>query len=145
MTLKFTPKRKRIEFSDGDYIEVRGLNVPDISKLVETHRESAIMLYNKFTGLDAQPFTEDESSALATILVTTVPAVVAHVIAMACESEDQFELITQLPMDVQVSALEAISNLTFTMQGGVKNFVETVLRISEGVNGLKENLEKPRN
>lgn len=145
MALKYTPKTERIEFADGDFIEVRGLSVPDIQQLVEVNMETARDLFDQFSGRAENSFTLDDATSLARHLVTTAPAIMAHVIALGADSTDQFDVIKTLPLDVQMAALEKIAKLTFAMQGGAKNFVETVLRISEGVNGLKGELTSPRN
>ena len=136
MALKFTLKTKRIEFADGDYVEVRGLALPDIVQLVECHTETVTGLFDRFTGRDPNSFTEEEAGSLALNLASAFPGIAAHVIALGADAIDEIDTINKLPIDVQAEALEAISNLTFAMQGGVKNFAETVTRIAGGANGL---------
>jgi hypothetical protein len=137
MALKYTPKRAKIEFSDGDYVEVRGLSLPDLRILYETHAETVTSLFDKFTGRDPDNFSIEDLSLLAQVLVVEFPAIVAHVIALGADEPEQFETIATLPIDVQASALEKIAHLSFAMQGGAKNFAEIVVRMGEGVSGLK--------
>lgn len=144
MALKFSIKKERIEFSDGDYVEVRGLALPDISALVDAHTATAVELFDKFTGRDADSFTDNDAGTLARELLIKFPAISTHVIALAADAVDQYDNIALLPPDVQVAALEKIAALTFQMQGGLGNFVETVLRLVKGANGLSTKLKSPR-
>lgn len=145
MALKYTPKIGRIEFADDDFIEVRGLGLPDISQLVEVHAQTAVEIFNKFTGRDKDGFTIDDAATLAQELLIKFPAVVAHVIALAADATDQMNTISSLPTDVQIAALEKIGSLTFQMQGGLGNFVETVTRLVRGANGLGKMLPNSPN
>ncbi len=143
MALNFTPQTKKIEFSGGD-MTVRGLNFPDLTVLVQTHREAAQELYDRFTGLRKDDaITTDDIGSIAMDLVSTVPAVVAHVIAIAADEPESFDLVTRLPFDVQATALEEIASLTFAMEGGAKGFLETILRISKRTNVLVDEVKNP--
>lgn len=143
MALKITLKTERIDFADGDFIEVRGLGVPDIMQLVEVHSETVSDLFDQFTGRDPNSITIDDLDQVPMALATRCPAIVAHVIALAADAQDQMDVVAKLPIDVQVAALEKIGTLTFGMQGGVKNFVETVTRIARGADGLIKEVKKP--
>lgn len=145
MALKFTLKTERVEFAGGDYVEVRGLALPDISALVDAHADTAVEIFNKFTGRDADAFTEGDAATLARELLLKFPAVSSHAIALAADAVDQYDAICLLPPDVQISALEKIGKLTFQMQGGLGNFVETVLRLMQGANGLSAKVKSPLN
>lgn len=145
MALKFSMKKERVPFADGDYVEVRGLSLPDLSTLVDAHLETVTDLFNKFTGRDPNSFTNADAGTLARELVVKFPAICTHVIALAADVIDHFDDVAKLPPDVQVASLEKIATLTFQMQGGLGNFVETVLRIAKGANGLSDQIKKPRN
>ena len=145
MALKFTLKTERVEFADGDYVEVRGLALPDISALVDAHTATAVEIFDRFTGRAADPFTNDDAGTLAKELLLKFPAISTHVIALAADAVDKFDEIKLLPPDVQVACLEKIGNLTFQMQGGLGNFVETVLRLVRAGNGLSAKLKSRPN
>lgn len=136
MALKFTPKVKRIEFAEDNFIEVRGLGLADVSQLVDVHAQTAVEIFNKFTGRDSEAFTVDDMATVAQQLLIKFPGVVAHTIALAADEPNQIDVISKLPVGAQVEALETIGQLTFEMQGGLGNFVETVTRLARGANGL---------
>lgn len=145
MALNFKPQSHTIKFTGGD-ITVRGLTFPDISILVNAHRDKATELYERMAGIRQQDMiTANDAGTIAMELVTTVPALVAHIIAMAADVPERFEDVLHLPPDVQAEALERITHLTFAMEGGAKNFIETVTRIATGANRLVDDLKAPQN
>lgn len=146
MALNFILRKRKIEFDDGENsIEVRGLSVSDVSILIETHRDTAERLFDKFTGRHPDSISMDEAADVALGMVTSFPTVMAHVIALAADANDRIGDVVQLPVDVQVAALEAVAALTISMTGGLKNFVEMVLRMAQGANHLVTELKTPRN
>lgn len=142
MALKFTPQRKTIHFTGGE-IDVRGLSYPDLAQLVETHRDSATELYERFTGIRKDAITAEEAGSIALEVVTKMPAVAAHIVALAADVPEDFEIVLRLPLDVLASALETTALLSFAMEGGLKNFLETVTRIATGANRLVDDIKSP--
>ncbi len=127
-------------------MEVRGLTVPDITQLVDVHQGAALSVYNRFTGKDPSiGLTEQTVETIALDLLGKFPSVVAHVLALSGDEPERIEDYARLPIDVQVAALEKVAILTFAMQGGLKNFVETVARIAASAGGLTETLRHPQN
>lgn len=144
--MKYTLKTETIKFEGGE-ITVRGLTVPDITQLVQVHQDSAVAIYAKFTGKDAEQLSEQTVESVALELLGKFPAAIAHLLYL-CDAEREpsinVEAYASLPVDVQVVALEKIAELTFAMQGGLKNFVETVVRIAANAGGLSKELRKPQ-
>ncbi len=144
MALNFTPQKKTIKFTGGD-ITVRGLAFTDIAQLVETNRDAATELYERFTGIRAQDaITATEAGSIAQEVVTKMPAIAANVVALAADVPTQFETVALLPIDVLVAALEATALLTFAMEGGAKNFVETLVRVARETNRLTDSMKSSR-
>ncbi|TPI86362.1 hypothetical protein [Mesorhizobium sp. B2-8-9] len=143
MALKYTPQNGRIDFGDDDFIEVRGLDVADITQLFEVNQDMVATIYDKVVGRDPKSFTQDDVTAIYAEISVAFPAVVNHVIAMAADSLDQFAIVSRLPLDVKIAALERISILTFQMSGGLGNFLEIVMRIAGRVRGLVKNIKAP--
>ncbi|PZR90340.1 MAG: hypothetical protein DI537_19180 [Stutzerimonas stutzeri] len=145
MALKFIAQTSTIRFVGGE-ISVRGLSVPDLSILVQTHRDTAKELYERFTGIRKEDaITIEHAGTIASELITTAPAIVAHVIALAADVPDQFEEVVHLPIDVQAKALEDIARLTFAMEGGATGFLETLTRLAASTTRLVDEGKKPRN
>ncbi len=144
--MKYTLKTETINFEGGEII-VRGLTVPDITQLVQVHQDSAVAIYEKFTGKNANQLTEQTVESVALELLGKFPSAIAHLLYLCDaerEPESTVDVYAGLPVDVQVAALEAIATLTFAMQGGLKNFVETVARIAANAGGLSKELRKPQ-
>lgn len=144
--MKYTLKTETINFEGGEII-VRGLTVPDITQLVQVHQDSTVAIYEKFTGKNANQLTEQTVESVALELLGKFPSAIAHLLYLCDadrEPESTVDVYAGLPVDVQVAALEAIATLTFAMQGGLKNFVETVARIAANAGGLSKELRKPQ-
>jgi hypothetical protein len=144
MAFSYTPPMHNIKFAGGS-IDLRGLSVPDIVQLVNVHMENATKIYQMVIDKDAEGFSEDQLHAFMFKLLAVSPSFVGHVIALSADATDMIDEIGKLPADVQVAALEKIAGITFAMQGGAKNFVETVTRIAQGVSGLNQNVKLPSN
>lgn len=144
--MKYTLKTETINFEGGE-ITVRGLTVPDITQLVQVHQDSAVSIYERFSGKDAASLSETTVESLALEMLGKFPAAIAHLLWL-CDAEREegtpVDDYAVLPVDVQVAALEQIAGITFAMQGGLKNFVETVVRISANAGGLSKELKKPQ-
>ncbi len=145
--MKYTLKTETIEFGEDSKITVRGLTVPDITQLVQVHQDSAVAIYEKFSGKNAAALSEQTVESVALELLGKFPSAIAHLLYL-CDAEREPETLVEvyatLPIDVQVAALEHIATLTFAMQGGLKNFVETVVRITASASGLSKELKKPQ-
>lgn len=143
MALKYTPKSGRIEFGDDEFIEVRGLDVSDITQLFEVHQSIVAEIYDKVVGRDQDSITMQDAEALYAEVVVMAPMLVNHLIALSASVPDQITLVGQLPLDVKIAALEKIAILTFQMSGGLGNFLEIVMRVAGKVRGLVKNLKAP--
>lgn len=144
--MKHTLKTETLEFEGGE-IKLRGLTVPDITQLVSVHQDSAVAIYAKFSGKNAEQLSEQTVESVALDLIGKFPSVIAHTLYL-CDAERgqdaSIDDYAALPIDVQVSALEKVATRTFAMEGGLKNFVETVIRIAASAGGLTKELRKPQ-
>ncbi|QXV73592.1 hypothetical protein [Rhizobium phage RHph_X2_30] len=140
MPLTYTLKYDTIKFTGGE-LSVRGLTVPDITQLVSVHQVAALAIYDRFK--DPKSLTDQSVESIAQDILGKFPSVVAHLISLAADEPERFDDYAKLPIDVQVIALEKIAILTFAMEGGLKNFVETVTRIAASAGGLTDQLRLP--
>lgn len=120
-------------------LTVRGVGFPEIAQLIEVHQASIAPLFDRATGKDKKhALTADSLDNMASTIMTTAPAAVAHLIALA--ADEPVTVINSLPLDVQFEALVKIGTLTFKTAGGAKNFLESVTTAMAGVSALaKEN------
>lgn len=149
MALKYTLKTKRIWIDQqaDEYIEVRGIGLSEAAQLLSGHTEQATMLFDKLTAPKVKGKTalsEINIEKLLSDMIVSAPAMVTHLIALASDETEQFDLISKLPVDVQFLAVEAIATLTFASNGGTKNFLETVFRMLASTNGLADQLRNAK-
>ena len=121
MALKdFAFAHHTIETSNGS-LTVRGLHTADVIALFRKYENEIIAAapsLMKGDGADVEK--------IAATLILSAPALVAAVISRACgEPDNELEALA-LPLGVQVEALNKIAELTFTVQGGIENFIKAV-------------------
>lgn len=125
------------------FITVRGISLDDIMKLVRIHGKDIAAF---FDDLKVGPESSVAAPSTAELVITalkTIPEVVADLIVLATDAapSDKASLVARrLPLPVQTKAIMEIARLTFEEHGGVGEFVETVLMMFGGVNGLLANM-----
>lgn len=135
MPVTYTLSYEKIEFKGGE-LAVRGLGIPEISQLVSLNTEAAVTVFGEVQKLVAAGREIDLADLLFEIL-NRFQTAVAHMIAIAADEPEQMVLISKLPVDVQVAAIEKIARLSFAMDGGAKKFWGTVLALLGKSDGLK--------
>lgn len=124
----------------GGSLSVRGLNIVDVSFLIRNYGDSMTQAFDQITGSDKE-IGVDNVMELALPLIESFPSLVAQVIACAADEPEQSLMASRLPFPAQLDAVEKILALTFDASGGPKKFMETVLRLAQGTNGLLQNLK----
>jgi len=136
MPLIYTLNYETIKFTGGE-LSVRGLALPEINQLVAVHTEAAMSLFGEIQAKAAKDQQLDIGEMIFDVL-NRFQAAVAHAIALAADAPDQVAVAAQLPMDVQLAAIEKIAVLSFAMDGGAKKFWETVQNLALAKGGLGE-------
>lgn len=131
-------RRETITY-DGQEFEVRGFGAPDLMTLTATHGAVLAMVFGKIQT-ERQPgaaVTSDQVKSILRDVSGQFPDLAAAVIAIASESADEegMAVARQLPLPVQVEALEAIFALTFTSEAEVKKLVESLTRMAVAASG----------
>lgn len=124
----------------GDFT-VRGLTVEHILFIVKQHHSTLRPVFDSMMEKikSKSEFHADEVGGLIMPFIESCPKVVAQVIACGSGNPSETSIAARLPFTVQVEAIEKIIDLTFQAEGGPKKFVETVIRLAQGVNGLLPN------
>lgn len=120
MALQFNIETEKVPFPGGS-IDVHGLTFPDIAKLVEVHREQLVPLFSKYSGTKPEQLVLGDSGAVFLDILTTAPAAVGHIIALAADAEDQLQAIWRIPVGGQIEILSKVAELTFKTAGGAGN------------------------
>jgi hypothetical protein len=105
----------------GTDLSVRGLSFHDLSRLVVDHRADFVAVMEQIQGSDAA-----EMGGLVQSIASTAPALVAKVIALACDEPDLAEAAASIPMPVQLELVLAIGELTFTEPGALPKFLASL-------------------
>lgn len=133
MSFQLTPKRHRIELGDEGHLELRGLSATDIQAIIRDGYVHLAPLVERFaaSSADNAPIDAEFDGELIRAVLIRTPEFLAHAIALAADVPDEVDSVRQLPLDVQLAAIEAIGRMTFT-QGGVEGFLNT-LKVIAGV------------
>lgn len=104
--------------------EVRGLGLAHITHIVRQHRSICASLYQEAL---AGKLTGSVEQIAYDMLDDFVP-LASLVIACGCGSPNSADKAAELPLSVQVDALEKIIGLTLIAHGGLGKLVEVVTR-----------------
>ena len=135
-------------------ITVRGIGLQDIRKLLRVHGPGMAKLFDdsmKAVTIAAatqgeKPAPEVDPLDAGNIMIAALeqaPDLIADLIVLATDSPntvEAFKVAERLPLPVQLKALTEIVRLTLEEHGGLGEFIETVLTLFGGVNGLVKNL-----
>ncbi len=128
----------------GGDITVRGLTTEHIVHIVRQHGPKLQPVFDTVMEKikTTQDFHPDEVGRMLVPFIDAAPQAVAQVIACGAGEPDEVDIAASLPLPVQIDAIEKILALTFDAVGGPKKFMETVIRIAQGANGLLSHLSK---
>ena len=149
MGLKNIPRRRSEVTIDGEKLTLRGLAFYDLGPLIEKHGQEVTMLYGAAMK-DAQKtgsLTGEQVMSVIKLAAEKAPALVAHVIVLACgenaEDADALEAARDLPPTATLEILEHTFKLTFVGETEVGKALEIVTRMLEGLTGLLNHLGQP--
>lgn len=127
--------------TNGGTFDVRGVAVDEIASLFLRRRDEIEDLFARiFVAAkegDGVP-SMDHAEAIVGRLLIESPAIVAELIAMAAGpvTDETVAIARCLPAPVQIAALEAIAELTFTSEMPPKKVLETVVKALGGLASL---------
>lgn len=124
-------KRKSHSFN------VRGLSFHDISKIIRVHYHDLDGLFDMYQTASGSDFSAIAAGQFAIKLVSDAPGLVAHIIALAADEEDQLETVQKIPALSQFDALKKIAVLTFAdVEEAKKMFAQVMAQVGD-LNGKK--------
>jgi hypothetical protein len=106
----------------GTSFFVRGLSLTHVSALVASRRAEVSAALEQWSD------AKGDAGVFASTLLSTLPGLVAQVIAEAADEPDMAEAAAGLPAPVQVEALAAVARLTFESVDRAGEFLATVVR-----------------
>lgn len=125
---------RRTISTPGGSFAVRGLSPHDVFAIYRRRAGEMALWFERMQASDR--FSLDAMPAVATSLLDTAPDIGAELIAAAADAGTDAEAVgiaRQLPIGVQVEALEAIASLTFTQEMPPKKLLEIVVRMARGL------------
>lgn len=132
----YTVPRKQVDLGGGNFIEVRGLGMEDVSFLVSVHSDDMDAVVEMFRPKTSGQITPEaivkkaqEDDGMIAGLLQSFPLLAANIIAVACDEPDQLSNARRLPLPKQTEALIEIARLTFEDAEGFKKFVGNVTAV----------------
>lgn len=140
----FQVERKKIEWNGQFAAEVRGLTPADIMRVIAENPEAADAVMESLEDEAREQLGEGDVTAdgLAEALqgnaaksfgkiVAKFPDLVAKVIAAACDSPDQWEMVRdRFVVPLQFDIAQEIARLTFIDPPGFRRFVGNVMALA---------------
>lgn len=133
----YKPPTKKLSFSGGDF-EVRAISLMDVATIIESHEYQVQKIYEKVQTKKGSEITAQLVGDVFMDVIREAPLLAGHLIALAADERDEngmplLSVATSLPMNVQVEALQAIGELTFTDLASVKKFGADVMKLIRGI------------
>lgn len=125
----YRPKRLSVEIDSDNSFEVRGLSLTDVAIVFQAHQEVVQDIYIKIAARAGVAMSEAVMVDMVRGIVEATPGLVTTLIALAADEIDQQAAVHDLPVPVQVDALEKIGELTFTDMAGAKKFIAGIGRL----------------
>lgn len=119
---------------------VRGLSTEDVARIIPRFgAEVSVLFGGLLSGKDINPST---LPTLLQTVVTEAPELVAAIISFAADEPNDkgMEVARRLPLPVQVDALTAIYENTFTTEGDLEKFVGVIARIVGAAAGMVDTM-----
>lgn len=123
---------------EGDFFQVRGISGADIIRLSGDFAPAMMMLYGKVmeTAKGDEKLEPQAVIALLKDALREAPDLVFHAIALANDDPDGYDVVTKLPLTVQLEAIEQIMLLSIRSDAELKKFQEVTLRLIQKATGM---------
>lgn len=124
-------KTASVELPGGDSFVVRGLSLSDIVTIYNQHMGELGIWFEQMLLLDGgDSELKLEPSNIASNLLNTAPTLAAEIVAFGSGecSIETVAIAMQLPISVQIDALQKIGGLTFTESMPPKKVFEVVIQ-----------------
>ncbi|QPB11451.1 tail protein [Providencia phage Kokobel1] len=125
----FQPVKNSVEIIEGFNLEVRGLSLNDISRLIELHAADLDGVFDLYAdaasgdnGFDGLVFAN-----LLMQLISSAPGLISSIIATAADEPTMVDKAALIPMKAQYDVMQAIFALTFSDIASLKKIVADVM------------------
>jgi len=122
--------RRKISFEGGEF-ELRGVSLPDISAAIMEHREAVDRVAEILRRTRA-----DDLTTTVEVLIDVIresPYLSAFLICSCADEPDAYSAAFHLPLTVQIEALRAIGELTFSDAEALKKLIADVRGLLAGM------------
>lgn len=144
--LDFEDATRAIKLPNGGSFTVRGIAMSDISRIVRSNTHDIEGFFMKFMGDREQAMASPDPKFAAVGMATKfgkdllmgAPALAADIIAAASDEPHLAHKVQRMPFPAQLEALEAIADLTFNGDDGIKKVGEVIIRMLKGATSLVE-------
>jgi len=122
--------RRKITFEGGEF-ELRGVSLPDISAAIMEHREAVARVAEILRRTRA-----DDLTTTVDVLIDVIresPYLSAFLICSCADEPDAYSAAFHLPLTVQIEALRAIGELTFSDAEALKKLIADVRGLLAGM------------
>jgi len=122
--------RRKITFEGGEF-ELRGVSLPDISAAIMEHREAV----DRVAEILRRTHADDLTTTIDVLIdvIRESPYLSAFLICSCADEPDAYSAAFHLPLTVQIEALRAIGELTFSDAEALKKLIADVRGLLAGM------------
>jgi hypothetical protein len=122
--------RRKVSFEGGEF-ELRGVSLPDISAAIMEHREAVDRVAEILRRTNANDL--DTTVEILIDVIRESPYLAAFLICSCADEPDAYSAAFHLPLTVQIEALRAIGELTFSDAEALKKLIADVRGLLAGM------------
>lgn len=133
----FEPTKKSVTINDSISIEVRGLSLNDISRLIQLHAQDldgVFDLYSQGVGAGKELDSLVFANYLLT-LISSAPGLISSIIAVSADEPTMADKASLLPITAQYDLMMAVFELTFSDIATLKKIMANVMEKVGEANG----------
>ena len=109
--------------AEAGTVALRGLNIEDLSHLMQNHRKDIDKIVDAFKGQDSENI---DYQAMVSKFLASCPGLVSQMVALSADEPEAAPKVRKMPLPLQMNLVMGVAQATFEEAGGVKKFLETL-------------------
>lgn len=131
----YVPSTRTVTLKGDNKLTVRGLAFEDMQHFLINRGElvSDLLALLEESGFDVDKMEVEQTKNIGVKLISSLPNLVAEVIAIGADEPDMILAARRLPAPKQLELLEGVYSLTFEEPGSVKKFFDQLIGTMQSI------------
>ncbi|WP_288959818.1 hypothetical protein [uncultured Sulfitobacter sp.] len=141
----YRARREPVVIKEGQELEVRGLTLADVTRLVERHIPEITQLVSQYQEQKKDVFSDAGFNAMLMSMAASFPDLTAEAICLAADQPDadSIDAARQFGAAASIACLAQIGQLTLEEAGGLKNLIASLMPLLSEGGSLRKGASDP--